>query len=65
MSRQRIEIVIDGMNLARSKESDVPWIPVDDAAAVVQAATFFSSRGADSVKVIPTKEPSRHKDHCR
>jgi hypothetical protein len=52
MQHQRIEIIIDGMNLAKSRASDLPWLPADDAAAVSEAATFFQHCGADAVKVF-------------
>jgi len=51
-ARQRVEIVIDGMNVARSRETDLPWLAVDDAAAVAEAAAFFVACGADVVKIF-------------
>jgi len=55
MNNQRIEIVIDGMNLAKSRASDLPWLPVDDTAAVCEAASFFWRCGADAVKIFGAK----------
>lgn len=48
---QLVEVIIDGMNVARSREKEVPYLPVDDAAAVLETVTHFRTLGADVVKV--------------
>ena len=52
MQQQRVEIIVDGMNIAKSRAADLPWLPVDDAAAVSEAAAFFHRCGADSIKIF-------------
>jgi len=49
---ESVEIVIDGMNVARSREKDCPWLIMDDTAAVSECIQFFVNCGADVVKVF-------------
>ena len=50
--RHPVDIVIDGMNVSRSREQDLPWLSADDAAAVDEVVRYFCRLGADSVKVF-------------
>lgn len=46
-----VEIVIDGMNVSKSRRNQMPFLPIDDAAAVREAVFHFQGLGANSVKV--------------